>query len=250
MLVPVQNPAVSGHGLCTPYNHAPVRTSALHFRSIYVWSFTDLKTKNEKLFWSQEVKWKSNNWIVWCWVVVLSRGAVFSLPVWPLTVSGQRPSLSWAEWVSLAHATVAFPDSVTEFLFYPNFDAQVPQFEHCERSPFSFQHHSLFRISQFLGPSSSAVLQWVPVASGVQARTPFVFVWCVNLSLCFATDVSAWKARFAVGYLVLPNGVPLVYWLEKACSTYPRLTGSTSTSHCMTRAAPRQSAISFGSPCP
>lgn len=97
---------------------------------------------------------------------------------------------------------------------------------------------------------SSAVLQWVPVASGVQARTPFVFVWCVNLSLCFATDVSAWKARFAVGYLVLPNGVPLVYWLEKACSTYPRPTGSTSTSHCMTRAAPRQSAISFGSPCP
>ena len=24
-----------------------------------------------------------------------------------------------------------------------------------------------------------------------------------------------------------PNGVPLFYWLEKACSTYPRLIGST-----------------------
>ena len=33
------------------------------------------------------------------------------------------------------HATAAFPVSVTEFLFYPNSDAQVPQFEHCERSP-------------------------------------------------------------------------------------------------------------------
>ena len=48
MLVPVQNPAVSGHGLCTPYNHAPVRTSALHFRSIYVLVVYRFKNKKRK----------------------------------------------------------------------------------------------------------------------------------------------------------------------------------------------------------
>ena len=46
----------------------------------------------------------------------------------------------------------------------------------------------------------------------------------LNLKLCFATDVLMEKS----GLLSEPpNGVPLFYWLEKACSAYQQLTGST-----------------------
>ena len=52
----------------------------------------------------------------------------------------------------------------------------------------------------------------------------------LNLKLCFATDVLSERS----GSLSEPgsifyqfDGVPLFYWLEKACSAYPRLTGST-----------------------
>ena len=58
----------------------------------------------------------------------------------------------------------------------------------------------------------------------------------LNLKLCFATDVLTERSGslsepgsvfFHSDQSKPPNGVPLFYWLEKACSTYPRLTGST-----------------------
>ena len=58
----------------------------------------------------------------------------------------------------------------------------------------------------------------------------------LNLKLCFATDVLTERSGslsepgsifFHSDLNLPPNGVPLFYWLEKACSAYPRLTGST-----------------------
>ena len=58
----------------------------------------------------------------------------------------------------------------------------------------------------------------------------------LNLKLCFATDVLTERSGslsepgsifFHSDLNLSPNGVPLFYLLEKACSAYPRLTGST-----------------------
>ena len=57
----------------------------------------------------------------------------------------------------------------------------------------------------------------------------------LKLKLRFTTDVlTEWSGSlsepgsiFFPFWSKLPNGVPLFYWLEKACSAYPRLTGLT-----------------------
>ena len=59
----------------------------------------------------------------------------------------------------------------------------------------------------------------------------------LNLKLCFATDVLTERpgSLSEPGSIFFshsdqskpPNGVPLFYWLEKAYSAYPRITGST-----------------------
>ena len=56
----------------------------------------------------------------------------------------------------------------------------------------------------------------------------------LNLKLRFATDVLTERSgslsepgSIFPFWFKPPNGVPLFYWLEKACSMYPRLTGLT-----------------------
>ena len=50
----------------------------------------------------------------------------------------------------------------------------------------------------------------------------------LNLKLRFVTDVLTEPGSiFFPFYSKPPNGVPLFYWLEKACSAYPLLTGLT-----------------------
>ena len=52
----------------------------------------------------------------------------------------------------------------------------------------------------------------------------------LNLKLCFATNVLTERSGFLFVFhsdVNLLMESPLFYWLQKACSAYPRLTGST-----------------------
>ena len=94
---------------------------------------------------------------------------------------------------------------------------------------------------------SSRSLKWLGTgASFVVVTSCFRYIWVITIFLiswlmCWILNCVSlqmfWR-RGQVGYPSLapffhwfwskpPNGVPLFYWLEKACSAYPRLTGLT-----------------------
>ena len=90
----------------------------------------------------------------------------------------------------------------------------------------------------------SRSLKWLSTGASFVAATSCFKYMCyntsfhfmidvLNLKLCFATDVvtersgSLSEPGSIFPFWSKPNGVPLFYWLEKACSAYPRLRGST-----------------------
>ena len=72
--------------------------------------------------------------------------------------------------------------------------------------------------------------------TGYKKKKSHFTIDVLNLKLCFERDgltersgsLSEPGSIFSHADLnLLISGVPLLYWLEKACSAYPRLTGST-----------------------